>query len=219
MLAHQQRGGREQRHLLAGHGGDEGRAQRHLGLAEADVAAQQPVHRPARAHVLEHGLDRGQLVLGLLVGEAGGELLVDPVRQVEHRALAQCPLGRDLDQLAGQLADALLDLGLARLPAHPAQLVERRLLVGMAVAREHVQVLDRHEQLVAALVDQLQAVVRRAGDLQRLQALEAADAMLGMDDEIALRQGGDVLDELVGGLAACAGPPRSAGRPEGRARR
>ena len=196
---------RQQRHLLAGHGGDEGRAQRHLGLAEADIAAQEAVHRPARAHVLEHGLDRGQLVLGLLVGEAGGELLVDPVRQVEHRALAHRPLGRDLDQLARQLADALLDLGLARLPAHPAQLVERRLLVGMPVARQHVQVLDRHEQLVAALVDQFQAVVRRMGDLERLQALEAADAVLGMDDEVALRQGGDVLDELVGGLAGAFG--------------
>ena len=55
-----------------------------------------------------------QLVLGLLVGEAGGELLVD----ARAAGRAPCPcrgraLGRDLDQLAGQLADPLLDLGLA----------------------------------------------------------------------------------------------------------
>ena len=87
MLAHQQRGRRQQRHLLAGHRGHERGAQGDLGLAEADIAADQPVHRPAAGHVLEHGLDRGELVLGLLVGEAGRELLVDPVRQVERR----CP--------------------------------------------------------------------------------------------------------------------------------
>ena len=87
VLADQQRGGGQQCHLLARHGGDEGRAQGHLGLAEADVAAQQPVHRLAGGHVLEHGLDGGQLVLGLLVGEPGGELLVDAVRQVA----APCP--------------------------------------------------------------------------------------------------------------------------------
>ena len=201
VLADQERRRRQECHLLAGQGGDEGGTQRHLGLAEADIAAQQAVHRPARAHVLEHGLDRGQLVLGLLVGEARGELLVDAVRQVEDGTLAHRPLGRDLDQLARELADALLDLGLARLPADPAQLVERGILVGMAVARQHVEVLDRHEQLVAALVEQLQAVVRRVRDLEGLQAREAADAVLGMDDEIALRQRGDVLDELVRGLA------------------
>ena len=100
-----------------------------------------------------------------------------------------------------------------------AQPVETGLLVRVAVAREHVQVLDRHEQLVAALVEQLQAVVRRTADLQRLQPVEAADAMLGMDDEVALRQGADILDEFVGGLARCAGPLQSAGRPAGRARR
>ena len=101
------------------------------------------------------------------------------------------PLGRDLDQLAGQLADALLDLGLAGLPADAAQLVELHLLVGVAVAGEDVEVLDRDEQLVAAGVDQLQAVVRGAADLQRLQPLEAADAVLGMDDVVALAQCGD----------------------------
>ena len=49
MLAREQRGRHDDRHLHAVHGGDEGGAQRHLGLAEADVAADQPVHRPAGA--------------------------------------------------------------------------------------------------------------------------------------------------------------------------
>ena len=51
-------------------------AQRHLGLAVADVADDQPVHRPAGLHV---GLDLGggaQLVERLLVGERGLQLLL-----------------------------------------------------------------------------------------------------------------------------------------------
>ncbi len=47
VLAGEQRGRHHDRDLLAVHGGDEGGAQRHFGLAEADVAADQPVHRPA----------------------------------------------------------------------------------------------------------------------------------------------------------------------------
>jgi hypothetical protein len=46
MLARQQRGRHHHGDLLAIDGGNEGRAQRHFGLAEADVAADQPVHRP-----------------------------------------------------------------------------------------------------------------------------------------------------------------------------
>ena len=39
--------------------------------------------------------------------------------------------------------------------------------------------------------------MRRAGDIDRLQRLVAADAVLGMDDEIARRQVGHLGDELV----------------------
>ena len=63
--------------LLAVHGGDEGGAERHLRLAEADVAADQPVHRAAGDEVVDGGVDRRHLVVGLLVGEAGGELVVE----------------------------------------------------------------------------------------------------------------------------------------------
>ena len=44
-------------------------AHRHLGLAEADVAEEQPVHRPARREVGEHGVDRARLVHGFGEGK------------------------------------------------------------------------------------------------------------------------------------------------------
>ena len=75
VLARQQRGRHHHRHLEAVERGDEGGPQRHLGLAEADVAAHQPVHGLAGGQVLQHGGDAGRLVLGLAIGEAGHELV------------------------------------------------------------------------------------------------------------------------------------------------
>ena len=60
---------RQHHHLLAVGGGLDRGAQRDLGLAEADVAADQPVHRLLGLHVALDRLDRLDLVGGLAVGE------------------------------------------------------------------------------------------------------------------------------------------------------
>ena len=83
------------------------------------------------------------------------------------------------------LADALLQPRLARLPARAAEPVELRLGVLRAVARQKLEILDRQEQPVAAGIVDLEAIVRRARRLDRLQPDEAADAVVDMDDEIA----------------------------------
>ena len=90
MLARQQRRRHHDGDLQAVHGGDERGAQRDFGLAEADVAAHEPVHRPARAEIVEHRVDAGRLVLGLLVGEARDELVVGalPAAASDGRFLA-----------------------------------------------------------------------------------------------------------------------------------
>ena len=125
MLAGEQGGRRDQRDLQPGHRGDEGGAQRDLGLAEADVAADQPVHRLARAEIVDHVGDGAVLVLGLLIGEAVDEGGIAGVG-LDDRAGAQRALGRGLDQLAGDLADPLLHPRLAPLPGLAAEPVERR---------------------------------------------------------------------------------------------
>ena len=218
MLARQQRRRHHDRDLLAAHRRDEGGAQRHLGLAEADVAADQPIHRPAGAEIVEHRVDGGLLVLGLLVGEAGAELLVHAVRDREPRRLAQLPLGRDLDQLVRHLADAVLHPRLARLPAAAAEPVELDVGVLRAVARQQLDVLDRQVELVAAGVVQFEAVVRRARRLDGLQADEAADAVIDMHHEIAGIEAGDLGDEILRPLAR-RGAAAPAGRRECPARR
>ena len=109
----------------------------------------------------------------------------------------QMPLGRDLDQFAGDLADAVLHPRLARLPGAAAEPVELDVALVGAVARQQLDVLDRQEQLVAAVIVHLQAVVRRAGSLDGLQADEAADAVIDVDDEIAGGEARDFGDEIV----------------------
>ena len=149
MLAGEQRGRRDQGDLQAGHGGDEGGAQRDLGLAEADVAADQPVHRLAGAEIVDDVVDGAVLVLGLLIRETVGEGGVAGVG-LGDRARAERALGGDLDQFAGDRADPLLHPRLAPLPGLAAEPVERDALAVAAVARQYVDILDRDVELVAA---------------------------------------------------------------------
>ena len=200
VLAGEQRGRRDHRHLIARRRRDVGGAQRDLGLAEADVAADQPVHRPARLHVAEHVGDGVQLVLGLGIGEAGAELLPGVVvLRLQHRALAQRAFGGDADQPVGHVADPRLQPGLLRLPRPAAEPVEQALLV--AVARQELDVLDRQVEPVAAGVLQRQALVRRAHRGDGLEPLVAPDAVVDVDHQIARREAGRLGQEVVGALA------------------
>ena len=87
VLFGEQRRRHEHRDLIAGLHGDERRAQRDLGLAEADVAADDAVHRPRAGQVVEHAIDGGLLVLGLLERKLQHEALIARFVEVELRAL------------------------------------------------------------------------------------------------------------------------------------
>ena len=186
VLPREQRRRHDDRGLLAVDRRREGCAQRDLGLAEADVAADQPIHRPARREIVDRRLDRLRLVLRLVIGEARAEFVVEPLGRNQARGGAGEALRGDAHQFARHLADALLQPRLAGLPARRTQPVEFAVL--RAEAREQFQVLDGQEQPVAAGVVDLEAIVRRARRLDRLQADETADAVVDVHDEIARRQ-------------------------------
>ena len=92
MLAGEQRRRHDDCHLLAVHGSNEGRAQCHFRLAEADVAADQPVHRLALLQVVQHILDGLELVFRFLIGEAGAEFVKGAFRRRHDFAGAQFTL-------------------------------------------------------------------------------------------------------------------------------
>ena len=84
MLECEDRSGRQHRHLLAVAQRLECGAHHHFGLAEADVAAQQPVHRLRAFHVALDLVDGGELVRGR--GELEGVFeLALPVAVAESR--------------------------------------------------------------------------------------------------------------------------------------
>ena len=107
-----QDGGRHQDGaLLAVHHALEGRADGNLGLAEADVAAQQAVHRHRALHVGLDLLDAAQLVVGLVVGEAPLKVVLPVGVLPEGVALGGLALGVELNQLVGHVLDRLFDPG------------------------------------------------------------------------------------------------------------
>jgi hypothetical protein len=166
--------------LHSGHRRDEGGAQRHLGLAEPDVAAHQSVHRLARAEIADHLGDRPVLVVRLLIGETVDEGGIAGVG-LRNGARPKRSLGRGLDELARNLADSLLHLRLAPLPGLAAEPVERHALALASVAGEHVDILDRHVELVAARIAERDAVVRALLDRDLSQPFIAPDAVIGVE--------------------------------------
>ena len=129
-----------------------------------------------------------------------------PSGGVHHRRLAQLPQRRDLDEVGGDLADALLEARLARLPGDATEAIELHLALGRAVARQQLDVLHRQEELGAFGVGDLQAVVRGAQRGDGGEAVEAADAVIGVHDEIADAEAGRFRDDV-------GGPPRLAPGP------
>ena len=197
----QQRRRHHDRDLLAVHRGDEGGAQRHFGLAEADVAADQPVHRPAGAEIVEHGGDGGLLVVGLLVGKAGAELVVERRSSTASRGASRsCRSAATLISSPAISRMRFFIRALRVCQAGAAEPVELDAGLLRAVARQQLDVLDRQEQLVAAGIMDFQAIVRRAGGLDGAQADEAADAVIDMDDEIAGGEARHLGDEIFGAL-------------------
>ncbi len=179
--------GRHQHHHLGAVGGRLVRgAQRDLGLAVADVAADQPVHRPLGLHVGLGRLDRVDLVGGLRIGEGRLELELPLAVGREGVAAANLALGVEVEQLAGQGLGGRAGAGLEALPALAAERRELRLVaVGAEVAADLRELVGGREDLVLALVGELEVVAGDPGESLGLEAGEAGDAVVLVDDVVA----------------------------------
>ena len=197
MLARQKRCRRNKRHLIAGHRGDEGGAQGHLGLAKADVTADQPVRRLAGGQIADNILDRPHLVLGLGKAEAGAEFGKAAGGGVQWLGAGCHPLCRNLDQRIGHFTHAALDAGHPRLPRRTAEPVKLGVGACAAIARQHLDILHRQIQLVSAGIDKLQAVMRATRGIDDHQPFIASDAMFGMDHQIAFLKRADLAQKIL----------------------
>ena len=175
VLLGEDRGRHQQHHLLAVLHGLERRPQRDLGLAVADVAADQPVHRPRRLHVGLDELDRVALVGGLGERERVLELALPVGIGRERVALAALALRVQVEQLAGELLGRAPGPGLDRVPAVAAELGQRRMrAAGADEAADLGQLVDGHEHPVRAGVLEVQVVARDPCDRLGVEARRTA---------------------------------------------
>ncbi len=199
MLLREHRRRDEHQHLLAVDGDGERRADGDLRLAEADVAADEPVHRMRRLEILHHGFDRGSLVVGLAVRELALEALDPFVLDVVRHAGLRLALGVELQQLTCQLAQVRPSARLEVVPRLAAELRERgRLRVGADVAADLSDLLVRDVDTVVAAEGEQQVVARDAGDFLRLETLELRDPVVLVHDVVARSQVGEALQRPPG---------------------
>ena len=177
-----------------------GRAQRDLGLAIADVAADQPVHRPGALHVGLHRLDRLELVGRLPVREGTLQLQLPFAVRRELVAAAGAALRIEVEQLAGELAGGATGTGLDALPPLGAERRElRRLAAGADVPRDLRELIGRREDAVGAPVLELQVVAGDSAHGLRLEAGEAGDPVILVDHVVADPQVGERGQSPAGG--------------------
>ena len=150
MLLDQQCGRHQDGDLLAVLHGLERGAHRDLGLAVADITADQPVHRDRPLHVALNLVDGAELVGGLHVGKRVLQLALPGCVRPEREPGRGHPGRVEPDQLGGDLPDGLARPALGLGPVRPAQPVQRRRLAA-GVLGHLVELVGGHVQPVRRL--------------------------------------------------------------------
>ena len=163
MLHGKQCGRHYDSNLKTAEGSDKGSAQGNFGLAESDITANQPVHWSSGFQIAGNVMNGCGLIVGFLEREPGAELVIGTVCYFKGRCRFHFSLRGDPDQLFGHVANAFFQPCLAGLPSGAAKLVEESCAIFGPEPGQHLDVLDRHIKLVAALIDQPQAIMRRTG--------------------------------------------------------
>ncbi len=204
MLLGEERRGHEHRDLLAVGERHERRAQRHLRLAEADVPADQPVHRLAIGEVTDDGLDRRLLVGRLVEAETLGKGLVVVHVELEGITLASRTLRVEVEELGGRVVRLARRALLRLVPLIAAELVQRRRLGRCAaVASDEMQVRDWNVELRIVGVEELQELRGAVAQVHRHEAEVTADPMLLVNDRVADPDLGEVAQHRVDVRAPC----------------
>ena len=194
--------------LMPGHHRFEGGADRDLGLAVADVADDQAIHRLGRFLVAADLLDRAVLIERLDVGERRLELDLPGCVGFDCDAGLGLAGGMEFQQFVGDFGDGTAHSRLGSLPLAAAESRQRRRRVGRAdVGLDAIELVGGDEQAVAFGEADVEVLALAAADLLSDDALEPSDAAVDMDDEVTGLQG---LQQMWVGFRGRAGLERSA---------
>ena len=196
--------GAEHHDLTAGVHTLKRRAQGDLGLAKAHVAAQQAVHGLGRLHVGLNVGDSLQLVARLVVGEALLHLdllgRIGRTGDTGNRRAARI----QVDQIKRQLFGVLARLVGGTRPVGGIEPSQARLVaVGANIARDAVDLLERHVELVAIGIFQQKVVALLAAHFLARNLAKERDAMRCVHHVVARLKGEGDLRNVD--LAAAAG--------------
>ena len=175
------------RHLLRVARGLKGSAHGDLGLAEAHISADEAVHGAGTLHIGLHLLGGSQLVGGIFVEEAGLELVLHEGVGAEGEALLVTATGIELDEVTGNILDALLGALLETVPGAGAQRGEAGWLSGVlaAVLADFIERVDGNIHLVVVLIDDADDFFEPFVGGHAEQSAKFADSIIHMDDKVA----------------------------------
>ena len=187
-----QKGGRnEDRCLAAVLDGLEHGPHRHLGLTEADVAADETVHRQRPFHISLDVLDGLKLVWCLLVGKRLFQFPLPWSVVGEGVTDRPQPLLVEEHQLLGDLGHRRPDPGLGLLPVRSPHPAEARLLA-TGVGANHVDLVGRKVKAVIAPVLEQQVIALDSSQGAGNEAGEPGYTMVFVHDMVT---GGKVLKD------------------------
>ena len=141
------------------------------------------------------------MIIRFVILETVKELIEGTFVDFEDRGFPERALRRDLHKLARNLVDAFFQACTALLPRFASEPVEHDRFLAAAIAAQHIDIFDRDEELVAALVFELHAIVFGFADSNRFEAEILADAMFSMNNQIAHAERLQLGEECVGILA------------------
>ena len=186
MLQGKDGGGHQHRHLLGVADGLERRPDGHFRLAEAHVAADEPVHGAAVLHILFHGLGGALLIRRILVHEGRFQFFLEIGVRREGETLGRPPFGVQLDEFLRNVLYAGFGGRFQIAPSLGTQLVDARRLPFLgAEAGNLVQGMDGHKHHIAPVIHEFHHLVHAPIVIFHFhQTAENTHAMVYMHHEI-----------------------------------
>ena len=185
MLKGKNRGRHENSDLLAVGGGLESGADSDFSLTEADIAADESVHGAVALHVSLDRLCGLELVGGILVDEAGLQLVLHVGIGGEGVTLLRAATRIEAYQLARHVLHLRLGAFLHTHPCATAELAYlRRDTLLAAIFRELVESMDGDKNESVVLEKDLNHLLRAAVDVGLDETSEAAYAVVDVDDVV-----------------------------------
>ena len=206
MLFGKHRGGAKQHHLPPLGSGAEGCTQGNFRLAEAHVAAHEPVHGLGFVHVVKHVLNGLGLIGRFLKAKGCLKFMVQLARGIITKALGHLAVGVHFHKVGGDLFNGLAGLLLARSPARAAQPVQSGFHTFRTLEPlDKPHAVGRHIELVAPGVFDEQKIVGNGVDVHVMQPGKTANAVIAVHQQIASL-------EIVKGIQPLEDARRNAGR-------